>query len=232
MKRLRQPIRAIREPFGKAGLIVACLALVFAMAGGAFAAKGGLTKKESREVAKIAKKEAKKYAGKNGKNGTNGANGANGAKGDTGARGATGPQGPAGPQGPQGVQGPQGPTGATGSPWTAGGVLPSGKTETGTYAMGLNTAPVTYGAISFPIPLAEIPSSEVIPMPPVGEPTASTENCPGTASDPSAEPGFLCVYVVEGEVPPEVGLFSATGASLFHIGAGFVSRGSFAVTAE
>ncbi|HET7589046.1 MAG TPA: hypothetical protein VFK14_02505 [Solirubrobacterales bacterium] len=216
----------MHQKLGTAGLVVAIVALVAAMTGGAFAAGGGhLTGKEKKEVKKI----AKKFAGKRGKAGAPGATGPQGPKGDTGAAGAKGDTGAKGDKGDRGDRGPEGPEG---SPWTAGGVLPSGKTETGTYAMGLNTAPVTYGAISFPIPLAEIPSGEVIPMPPAGEPTASTENCPGTASDPSAEPGFLCVYVVEGEVPPGIELFSATGATLFHIGAGFVSRGSFAVTAE
>ena len=61
MKRLRHPIRAIREPFGTAGLIVACVALVLALTGAAFAA-AGLTGKQKKEVEKI----AKKYAGKPG----------------------------------------------------------------------------------------------------------------------------------------------------------------------
>ena len=58
MQRLRHPIRAIREPFGKAGLTVAILALVLAMVGGAYAS-GALTGKQKKEVKKI----AKKYAG-------------------------------------------------------------------------------------------------------------------------------------------------------------------------
>src|SRR3954465_12391905 len=73
-----------REPFGKAGLTVAILALVFAIAGGARAA-AGLNGKEKIEVKKI----AKQFAGKPGN---------------------AGPQGPAGPGGPAGPTG--GPGGA------------------------------------------------------------------------------------------------------------------------
>jgi hypothetical protein len=80
MNRFRHPIRAIREPFGKAGLTVAILALVLAMVGGAYAS-GALTGKQKREVKKI----AKRYAGKAGPQGIEG------------KRGPTGPEGPQGP---------------------------------------------------------------------------------------------------------------------------------------
>jgi hypothetical protein len=99
MKRLKHPVRSIREPFGKAGLTVAILALVLAMVGGAYAA-GGLTKSQEKQVKKI----AKKYAGKPGAAGVNGTNG------------ATGPQGPAGSNG----------TGTPGSPGTNGNTVLSG----------------------------------------------------------------------------------------------------------
>jgi len=39
--KLKHPIRSISEPFGKAGLIVATVALVMAMLGGAYAATNG-----------------------------------------------------------------------------------------------------------------------------------------------------------------------------------------------
>ena len=38
MKSFRHPVRAIREPFGTAGLIIAVVALVAAVGGNAFAA--------------------------------------------------------------------------------------------------------------------------------------------------------------------------------------------------
>jgi len=92
MKRLRHPIRSVREPFGTAGLIVACVALIAALSGSAIAASGALTGKQKKEVTKI----AKKFAGKNGA------------------------QGPAGPQGSIGTQGPKGNTGASGANGTDG----------------------------------------------------------------------------------------------------------------
>lgn len=91
--KLRHPIRAIREPFGTAGLIVACVALIAALGGSALAAKGALTAKQKKEVTKI----AKKYAGK------------------PGAPGATGPQGPQGNPGSAGANGTNGTNGAPGA---------------------------------------------------------------------------------------------------------------------
>jgi hypothetical protein len=78
------PVRAIREPFGKAGLIVACIALVLGLTGAAFAA-GKLTSKQKKEVEKI----AKKFQG----TGAAGAQGATGAQGPPGAPGANGTDG-------------------------------------------------------------------------------------------------------------------------------------------
>lgn len=84
--------RRLKEPFGTAGLTVAILALVVAMAGGAFAAGGGLSGKQKKEVEKIAKKVG-------GKPGPSGSNGAPGAKGDAGAAGANGTNGTNGANG-------------------------------------------------------------------------------------------------------------------------------------
>src|SRR6476660_6457976 len=76
------------EPFGKAGLTVAILALVMAMVGGAYAA-GALSGKQKKEVEKI----AKKFAGKPGAPGTNGTNGTNGTSGAPGKEGSPGKDG-------------------------------------------------------------------------------------------------------------------------------------------
>jgi hypothetical protein len=87
--RLRSP-----EPFGKAGLLVAILALVLA-ATGAYAATASHHKKSSRGLSKaqviaLIKKYAKEGptgpvgpAGKDGTNGTNGANGTDGTNGES-----------------------------------------------------------------------------------------------------------------------------------------------------
>jgi len=88
MKHLRHPIRAVREPFGKAGLMVAILALVLAMGGAAFAASGGLSGQQKKEVRQI----AKRYAG-------------------TGTAGPTGPAGPSGKNGARGAEGVSGENG-------------------------------------------------------------------------------------------------------------------------
>ncbi|MBS1884268.1 MAG: hypothetical protein JSS97_15085 [Actinobacteria bacterium] len=92
--------RRVREPFGKAGLVVACCAVLLACTGGAFAA-GQLTGPAKKEVAKIAAKQAKKFA-------------------TAGPAGKAGPTGPAGPAGPAGPQGPAGTAAAWGSVQTNG----------------------------------------------------------------------------------------------------------------
>lgn len=82
--------------------VVAVLALVFAMSGGAYAANRFLitsTKQISPKVLKALK----------------GAPGATGANGANGAPGPAGPAGPAGPQGPGGAGGAEGKAGAPGA---------------------------------------------------------------------------------------------------------------------
>ncbi len=98
MSRLKHPVRAIREPFGKAGLTVAILALVMAMVGGAYAANNSATASKAKA----------------GKRGPKGAPGAPGATGPAGPVGATGPAGPAGATGPAGSPGAKGEQGNQG----------------------------------------------------------------------------------------------------------------------
>jgi len=87
-------LKKAKERMGTAGLIVAVIALVFAMVGGAYAASK-LNGKQKKEVKKI----AKKYAGKDG---------ATGPQGAAGPAGAPGPRGPIGPQGEKGEEGEEG----------------------------------------------------------------------------------------------------------------------------
>ena len=249
----------LRTRFGAPG-VIAVVALVFAMAGGAWAASGGLSGKQKKEVKKIAQTEAKKFAtagpqgptgaqgpagapGKDGTNGTNGTNGVNGTTGAKGATGATGPTGEAGEEGLEGEAGPKGATGVTGpegSPWTAGGTLPSGKSEYGTWSAG----PISEGgfgtwtSISIPIPLASGPALHYM-----GEGATPTTPCPGTFEAPKAAPGNLCVYRSNGfelafaeEENPETGISAEgagkSGANLFFAGEEFQSaRGVWVVTA-
>jgi hypothetical protein len=109
MNRLRHPVRAIREPFGTAGLVVACVALIAALGGTALAA-AKLNSTQKKEVEKI----AKKYAGKPG------APGAAGPQGPAGANGKDGAQGEKGAKGDTGEKGEKGAKGDTGSPGGAG----------------------------------------------------------------------------------------------------------------
>jgi len=222
MIRLRHPIRAIREPFGTAGLIVACLALVLAMGGAAVAAKGSLTGKQKKEVEKI----AKKYAGKPG------AAGAAGAPGPAGPGGAKGDKGDAGTNGTNGTNGKSVETGnATVQECSSGGatvqvagepstkkkicngqtgfteVLPEGKTETGIWRVEVPQLGTDESLISFPIPLASsLPAAsaghiilkngkELVTNPVTEEPEeAASTACTGTVSEPTAETGQLCIY--------------------------------------
>lgn len=193
----------VHQKLGTAGLVVAIVALVAAMTGGAFAAGGGhLTGKEKKEVKKI----AKKFAGKKGKNGAPGATGPQGPKGDTGAAGAKGDTGAKGDKGDRGERGLEG---SEGSPWTAGGVLPSEETETGVWGSpNSGVAGISFLPLSFPIRLAEPLELEDIHLineageevyadqtPPFAEHERSPSGCTGGSfTEPKADPGNLCVY--------------------------------------
>jgi collagen type I alpha len=155
----------LRTRFGIPG-VIATVALVFAMTGGAFAAKYLITstKQISPSVLKKLKGKAGPsgpagpagLAGAQGPAGAAGANGKDGAPGATGATGAAGAKGAAGSPGPEGPEGPAGPTGPTGEPWTAGGTLPKGATETGAFLGKAPLSPASndFASLSFPIPLA------------------------------------------------------------------------------
>lgn len=164
---------------------------------------------------------------KPGANGTNGANGSNGSNGAGGAKGETG-TGEKGVQGVEGKAGTSaeavhigGPAhcvdgGAevksaspttyvcNGSPWTAGGTLPPEKTETGTWTATIpkDTAgklAASYSPISFTIPLANAIPAGNIKIEPTSYTGTETE-CPGTAEDAKAAPGYLCIYTTEDEI--------------------------------
>ena len=165
--------KKLTEPFGKAGLTVAILALVLAMVGGAYAA-GGLTKSQEKQVTKI----AKKYAGKPGATGAAGANGTNGTNGTPGAPGK------------------EGAAGKEGSPWTAGGTLPSGQTETGAWSAGKYTSEniAAFVPISFPIPLAKALGETKVHY--IKQEEVAPAGCTGGSfKHPIAEKENLCIYV-------------------------------------
>jgi hypothetical protein len=165
--------------------VIATLALVFAMSGGALAASKFLitsTKQIKPSVLAQLKGRngnngaagAQGPVGPQGPQGAPGANGKDGAPGSAGERGPAGapgeagkagPAGPAGlkgatgPAGPAGAAGPEGPRGPEGSPWVDKGVLPTGQTETGTWSIDQPHATaeflISYEPISFPIRLGK-----------------------------------------------------------------------------
>ena len=204
-----------KERFGTVGIVIGVIALVLALVTGAYAAGGGLSGKQKKEVEKI----AKKYAGK---------------PGAAGAPGLAGPAGAAGKNGTNGTNGTDG-TNVTTAPIATssatcnhnGGVevksaspaqnvcngttgftetLPEGKTETGEWAL-IGDAAGGFehfaDALSFNIPLEAAPTPHYIRtsgLEPVWNSTEEKEeevaqpDCPGSAAAPAAEPGSLCVY--------------------------------------
>lgn len=203
--------------------VIAIVALVFAMTGGAFAvtSKGG-----AAPVASVAKKKSKGDASR----------GPRGPKGDTGPVGPVGPAGAPGKEGLAGKEGPAGNDGANGANGTGattesfggkahgceeGGVLvksaspeavvcngkagkngttgfteklPAGKTETGAWS-GQLTAGASTAVVFIPIAF-NIPLEAPIES---GDaeyvgPSGNGTTCPGSAEAPEAEAGHLCVY--------------------------------------
>jgi hypothetical protein len=175
--------------------VVASLALFLAMSGGAYAANKYLI----TSTKQIKPSVLKQLTGKAGAPGSPGLAGGAGSQGPAGPGGPQGPAGPGGPQGPKGEAGPKGEKGAagakgeTGEPWTAGGTLPSGKTETGRWLYSRGKQGKILASLSFTLPLAKaLTPSEVHYVEEGGNGTT----CPGSAAKPEAEPGNLCVYQI------------------------------------
>jgi hypothetical protein len=156
-------MKRLREPFGKAGLIVAIVALVAALVGGAYAAtssgkrhhkknNAGLNSKQKKQVKGIANSQAKKYANSN-----------PGAPGPQGPQGAVGPQGPKGDAGPAGRDGTNGTNGSDGEPGVCSEeapecVLPPEATLTGAWSVTVSEdEPVSFATISFGLQVSPAP---------------------------------------------------------------------------
>jgi Collagen triple helix repeat (20 copies) len=197
---------------------IAVAALVFAMTGGAFAAKdyvaGPATASDS-----VQKKKVKR-----------------GPRGPRGKRGAKGAKGARGPQGVPGLVGPQGPKGDTGSPWTAGGFLPSGASLGGTWVAGVGPdlglgKGAAAASISFGIPLQAPPQIVIVKKDKEGEEHAA--ECPGSLAIPLAAKGVLCLYTgQESGLELQSAIPAPVGAILTYLGTpGTGDVGTWAVTA-
>jgi hypothetical protein len=250
-------ISRIHSKLGTAGLVVAIVALVAALTGVAFAAQG-LNGKQKKEVKKIAKKFAGKPGpagpqGPAGPAGKDGANGTNGAAGDDGKSvvvgTATAGECPSGGTTVQ-VAGEAATkkkicNGQTGFTET----LPSEATETGTWAVGSDDG-TSIIPLSFNIPLEEAPeflryvndeNLERVLVPGEGIKNVTPVNCLGSAEEPTAPPGYVCVYAQEEEVAALPGylpfggfrkLYVSGATFVFSAEAGDFAVGTWAVTAK
>jgi hypothetical protein len=112
-----------------------------------------------------------------------------------GPRGLRGLTGPAGPQGAQGAQGAQGTQGIQGPPGPFPGVLPGGITIKGNFAL---TGVATAINQRFESPISLVFTFASAPTARYREAGAAAQpGCPGTVSNPTADPGFLCVYELQ-----------------------------------
>lgn len=233
-------ISRIHSKLGTAGLVVAIVALVVALTGVAVAATG-LNSKQKKEVKNI----AKQYAGKPGAQGPAGAKGDTGAKGDPGAKGDQGIQGIQGKQGNQGVPGEDGAC----SEANPSCVLPSGATETGTWLLGTDDGPSGV-PLSFNLQLAEAPEAlhyvnaaglERVFVPGEGIKNVTAVTCLGSAEEPTAPAGHVCVYAEEEELAALPGyvpigalrkLYTTGATFFFSLEPGDFAVGTWAVTAK
>ena len=205
-------IGSIRKRLSYANVGVT-LALVFAMTGGAYAA-GHYVITSTKQIKPSVLKQLQGKTGKAGKTGPAGTAGLAGPAGPTGPKGANGTNGAPGTNGTNGTSvtsseenpganckaggskfvAANGTTyacnGENGSPWTAGGTLPPGATETGVWSLTGGGNGETYVPLSFTIPLAQpLGSSQVHYVPEKGAGV-----CKGTAEEPTAPSENLCVY--------------------------------------
>ena len=152
------------------------LALVFAMTGGAYAASKFVIT-STKQIKPSVLKQLQGKAGKAGAQGSAGPAGAAGPQGPAGKDGANGANGEKGASGSNGESvavtklnsgnatckeggaefksGTGSAHACNGSPWTAGGTLPVGASETGTWSIGETSKEgFVFSSISFTVPLA------------------------------------------------------------------------------
>jgi hypothetical protein len=230
--------------------VLAIVALVFAMTGGALAVGGhggaspagagasaALSSKAAAAVALVAKatpaaSAAKaKARGKTGPRGPAGKEGKPGKEGPAGKEGAAGKEGPAGKEGKEGQEGKEGKEGKEGEKGKAGKpgapgqtgfteTLPAEKTETGSWSYSGLKETLFLVPISFAIPLPAPLEEKDVHWVAAGG--ASTAECPGSAEKPAAKPGNLCVYAsfLNGTTSNATPGFIDSSSAIFAGGAG------------
>lgn len=217
-------ISKIHRRLGTAAFMISIIALIAALGGGAYAASGGFTAKQKKEIRKIAKSV--------GKLGPQGPTGAQGLVGPTGAQGPKGDRGDDGADGTNGVNGTNGNDGedvsiiplpadngtgncekggaklvnGTGEAFVCNGeggdgsypvTLPSGRTATGFWE--------SEGENGFVLGDAFVVTTISFPLPLATAPSATIvidadatdeekAKCPGELFDPKATAGVLCLY--------------------------------------
>ena len=151
--------------------------------------------------------------------------------------------GPAGARGPEGPGGPQGPAGAAGPAGPVGGSLPGGVTLRGSVAAGQLDSEkfqnhVIRSSISFGGYL--LPARPVVNIVGPGQPAPAA--CPGSPSEPQAQAGNLCIYLVDlvptvtvsvadpSQVAPNGAAFNSQTNTSTQLGDGRVGRMGFMFT--
>jgi hypothetical protein len=232
--------------------IVATVALVFAMSGGALAAKHYLLT-STHQISPQVLKALRSRPGPPGEKGTAGTNGIDvtSRQFDGAAGGCT--------QGGVEFKDVTGTTFACNAKegnapkerpdekWKGEGqpswpdTLPSGKTETGTWGFVSHAEGPERTPLSFPVPTA-MPLQAILGRGPVEvlepneeDPIDAHPNCPGTVTNPKADPGFLCVYSERLEAPLSgYGSLRTSGVVLIFESSDSTARvdeGTWAVTA-
>ena len=143
------------------------------------------------------------------------------------------PAGPAGAAGAPGAAGPAGPPGATGPAGPFPDSLPAGKTVRGAYNIGATAAAagaLANTAISFVYAFAATPTVKI-----VLQGAAAPAECPGNATLPQAQAGFVCIYEESktNSVGVTLNAVNRSGATIFtnsSAAGGFFSYGTWAAT--
>jgi hypothetical protein len=223
----------LRTRFGIPG-VISVIALVFAMFGGAYAASNsssGGGKATASAKAKKGPRGPKGATGPAGPVGPQGAAGPQGAKGDPGTKGADGTPGQsvtatAESAGANCAAGGVKYTSASGDNYVCNGTfgsgtLPAHVTEKGSWAFfgwAEDGEPGTeFVGVSFPVALAAGLDESHVRYVPTPDAQPATNNpdpvhCSGTAEDPTAASGYLCVY--ESEITANTAESNAPGAGI------------------